>query len=353
MNIFAIETSCDETSAAVIKNGREILSNVVASQINLHSKYGGVVPEVAARAHVEKIIPVIESAREQAGMDWSDIDKLAVVEGAGLLPALLVGVNTAKSLALALHKPLIPVNHIVGHIYANWLGQSAGAIKFPLIALVVSGGHSELLLMRDHWRFQRLGGTLDDAAGEAFDKVASLLELGYPGGPIISQRAEQGNPRAFDFPRALLDQDNFDFSFSGLKTAVIYQVRALQRRGELSATQIDDLCASFQQAAVDALVEKSRRAIKKFQTKTFLLAGGVAANKRLRETLQKKIAAEFPRVRYHQPEVRLCMDNGAMIGAAAYFMAKKFPRRRWDWKKLEAVPGLRINSKFKIQNAKF
>lgn len=342
MNIFAIETSCDETSAAVVCDGRMVLSNVVASQIDLHSPYGGVVPEVAARAHIEKIIPVIEAAREKAKVSWKEIALLAVVEGAGLLPSLLVGVNTAKTLSFALKKPLIPVNHIVGHIYANWLGLPAETIKFPAIALVVSGGHSELLLMKDHLHFSRLGGTLDDAAGEAFDKVANLLKLGYPGGPIVSQRAEEGNPAKFDFPRALIDQENYNFSFSGLKTSVIYQVRELEKRKKLSDQQINDLCASFQQAAIDVLVGKSLRAMAQYKTKSFVLAGGVAANKLLRETLKCKITRQFSAVKYYQPEFGYCVDNAAMIGAAAYFLQKKVRDKRWEWRHLEALPGLRL-----------
>lgn len=342
MNIFAIETSCDETSAAVVKDGRVVLSNIVASQIDLHSPYGGVVPEVAARAHIEKIIPVIEAARAKAKVTWPEIDLLAVVEGAGLLPSLLVGVNTAKTLSFALKKPLIPVNHIVGHIYANWLGLPKEAIKFPVIALVVSGGHTELLLMKDHLHFTRLGGTLDDAAGEAFDKVANLLKLGYPGGPIVFRRAEKGDAKAFDFPRALIDQANYDFSFSGLKTSVIYQVRELEKKNKLSPQQVNDLCASFQQAAVDVLVGKSLRAIAQYKTKSFVLAGGVAANKLLRGTLQSQIARQFPAVKYYQPELGYCVDNAAMIGAAAYFLQRKYKDKKWEWKRLEALPGLRL-----------
>ncbi len=342
MNILAIETSCDETSVAVVRDGGIVLSNVVASQIDLHSRYGGVVPEVAARAHIEKIIPVVEAAREKARMPWSKIDSLAVVEGAGLLPALLVGVTTAKSLSLALKKPLIPVNHIVGHIYANWLGLPAETIKFPLIALVVSGGHSELLLMKDHLHFTRLGGTLDDAAGEAFDKVANLLKLGYPGGPIVSRRAETGKAEAFNFPRALIDRPGYDFSFSGLKTSVIYQVRDLEKKKNLSAKQVNDLCASFQQAAVDVLVSKSLRAIAQYKIKSFVLAGGVAANRLLRETLQNDIGRRFPSVKYYQPKFEYCVDNAAMIGAAAYFMQRKHKNSKWEWKHLEALPGLHV-----------
>ena len=342
MNIFAIETSCDETSAAVVKDGRVVLSNIVASQIDLHCRYGGVVPEVAARAHIEKIIPVIEAARAQASVVWSELDFLAVVEGAGLLPSLLVGVNTAKTLSFALKKPLLPVNHIVGHIYANWLGRPRDTIKFPLIALVVSGGHTELLLMKDHWNFNRLGGTLDDAAGEAFDKIANLLKLGYPGGPIVSRRAQRGRADAFSFPRALLDQDNYDFSFSGLKTAVINQVRQLEKKQALAAAQKNDLCASFQQAAVDVLVGKSLRAIGEYRPRSFVLAGGVAANQRLRQSLAAALKSHFPAVAYYQPAPQYCVDNAAMIGAAAYFLHRQLRGKHRTWKNLEALPGLHL-----------
>ncbi|EKD49142.1 MAG: hypothetical protein ACD_63C00256G0003 [uncultured bacterium] len=321
--ILAIETSCDETSVAVIQ-GTEVLSNIVASQAKLHSEYGGVVPEVAARAHIENIIPVIDEAfsvafRKNSGHGcWNNIDYIAVTEGLGLLPSLLMGVATAKALAFATGKPLIPVDHITGHIYANWIGKK-DEIKFPALALVVSGGHTELQLMRSHMRFERIGGTLDDAAGEAFDKVANLLELGYPGGPVVSKKAEDGKPDAFDFPRALIKKDNFDFSFSGLKTSVIYTVKKL---GKLSSSDVNNICASFEQAVVDVLVEKTLCAIEKFKVKSVLLAGGVAANKKLRKTLQENISKKFPQIFYHQPNVKHCLDNAAMIGSAAFFKIK-------------------------------
>ncbi len=342
MNIFAIETSCDETAAAVIKDGRQVLSNVVASQIELHSPYGGVVPEVAARAHIEKIIPVIEAARAKAKISWTEIDYLSVVEGAGLLPSLLVGVTTAKSLSFALRKPLIPVNHIVGHIYANWLELPRETITFPALSLIVSGGHTELLSMKDHCQFTRLGGTLDDAAGEAFDKVANLLKLGYPGGPVVSRRALRGDPEKFHFPRALINQANYDFSFSGIKTAVIYRVRELTKKNKLNPSQINDLCASFQQAVVDVLVAKSLKAISAYRIKSFVLAGGVAANKLLRETMRAKITHQSPTVRYYQPRLEYCADNAAMIGAAAYFMQRKSKNKKRGWRDLEALPGRHI-----------
>lgn len=341
MKILAIETSCDETSAAVVADGRKVLSNVVSSQIDIHSQYGGVVPEVAARAHTESIIPVVHKALSLAKVNWNDIDSLAVVEGAGLLPSLLTGIATAKSLALAKQKPLIPVNHIVGHIYANWIGRDEGDIAFPVLALVVSGGHTDLHLMKDHLEFTRLGGTLDDAAGEAFDKVAKLLGLGYPGGPIVSERAEQGNPEAFDFPRGMIGEENYNFSFSGLKTAVIYKVHQLRKKNSLTKQQINDICASFQQAVIDVLVTKTIRAAREYKVKSIILAGGVAANKLLRQTMKEKIATELSQVSYYQPDLKECLDNAAMVGVAAFY-SDQGNIKSAEWSLAEARPSLRI-----------
>ncbi len=343
MNILAIETSCDETSAAVVRDGRKVLSNVVASQAEIHSRYGGVVPEVAARAHIETIIPVVDQALQNAKVDWEKIEAIAVVEGAGLLPSLLTGVATAKSLALSLPKPLIPVSHIIGHVYANWIGRAEDEIKFPVLALVVSGGHTDLHLMAGHLQFQRLGGTLDDASGEAFDKVAKLLDLGYPGGPVISERAEQGNAKAYDFPRGMIDEENYDFSFSGLKTAVIYKVRELEKKSPLTDQQINDICASFQQAVVDVLVAKTVAAAKEHQAQSVLLAGGVAANKLLRETMAKEVS-QLGQVSYYQPELSYCLDNAAMAGTAAWYLQKYNSDQAAAWDQVEARPGLRIKS---------
>jgi N6-L-threonylcarbamoyladenine synthase len=349
MNILAIETSCDETSAAVVSNGREVLSNVVASQAAIHSQYGGVVPEVAARQHIESIIPVIDEAKKIAGVDWSQIDALAVVQGAGLLPSLLSGVATAKSLALALGKPLVPVNHIIGHIYANWIGRDSDAIEFPALALIVSGGHTDLYIMSGHLRFKHLGGTLDDAAGEAFDKVASLLGLGYPGGPEISKRAEMGDSQAFAFPRSLMTTANFNFSFSGLKTSVINQVRKLEKSaggeaGQLSENQINDISASFEQAVVDSLVTKTIRAAEKYRVPSLLLAGGVAANKNLRATLSSQAAAVLPKTSYYQPDLSYCLDNAAMAGVAASYLWSAAPTKFSNWAAVEALSDLKIES---------
>ncbi|MFC1617643.1 tRNA (adenosine(37)-N6)-threonylcarbamoyltransferase complex transferase subunit TsaD [Patescibacteria group bacterium] len=343
MHILAIETSCDETSASVVKDGREVLSNIVASQIDIHAEYGGVVPEVAARAHTETIIPVVQASLREAGVSKDEIDSLAIVYGAGLMPSLLTGMATAKSLAFAWDKPLIPVNHIVAHVYANWIDKSEGEIKFPALALVVSGGHTDLHLLTGHLKFQRLGGTLDDAAGEAFDKVAKLLGLGYPGGPEISRRAEQGNCSAFDFPRGLIKQDNFDFSFSGLKTAVIYKVRELEKKQKekMTTEQINDICASFEKAVIDVLVSKALRAAEHNNVSSVLLAGGVAANKLLRKTMTEELHKKLSDVKYYQPELPYCMDNAAMVGVAAYYQ-QKYQKIKWDWREVEAEAGLRV-----------
>lgn len=311
--ILAIETSCDETAAAVTK-GNRVLSSVISSQVKLHSKYGGVVPEVAARAHIESMILVIKEALSRAKVKLGGIREIAVVNGPGLLPSLLIGVQTAKSLSFALQKPLIPIHHIEGHVYANWIGKTSKSIPFPALCLVVSGGHTELLLMRGHMRFKKIGATQDDAAGEAFDKVANLLGLGYPGGPMVSKFAEKGDRKAFDFPRPMFDSENFDFSFSGLKTAVMLEVRAFKKK---TPEFVRNICASFEQAAVDVLVFKTSEAIKKFKVKSVLLAGGVAANKHLRRALSKELSCKFPRVKYFQPDLKYCVDNAAMIGVAA------------------------------------
>jgi N6-L-threonylcarbamoyladenine synthase len=267
--ILAIETSCDETAAAVVEDGVSILSNVIASQTDLHAKYGGVFPEVASRKHIEVIHAVVERAMGEAYLGFEDLDCVAVTRGPGLVGALLVGVNVAKGLALARSKPLLGVNHIEGHVYSLWLTEAAAEIEFPILTLVVSGGHTELYLMTDHLQYQHLGGTLDDAAGEAFDKVGRLIGLPYPGGPAIDEASDDGNPRAFQFPRAMMDED-YDFSFSGLKTAVL---REVQRYDE-DRLPVADLAASFQAAVVDVLVEKTSRAAKAYEARAVQLAGG-------------------------------------------------------------------------------
>ena len=313
--ILAIETSCDETACAVIENGRALLSSVVASQMEIHARYGGVFPEVASRQHVLSIIPVVQQALTQAHLTLNDIDAITVTQGPGLAGSLIVGMNMAKGIALALDKPIIGVNHLEGHIYSAWVyeaGENAPpAPQFPLMALLVSGGHTELNLMTDHLTYQRLGSTLDDAAGEAFDKVARLLDLPYPGGPSIQKAAEEGDASRFNFPRAWLD-GTWNFSFSGVKTSVLYEVQELRKRS--NGIPVHDLAASFQKAVVDVLFKKTMDAAREFGAKEILVAGGVSANRALRQIFKGQ--TEFP---VHIPPLSLCTDNAAMIGAAGYF----------------------------------
>ncbi len=308
MNILAIESSCDETAAAVVADGRTIRSNVLSSQIEKHRMTGGIVPEVAARAQLEMILPVIEKAMEDARTDWPEIDAVAVTRGPGLVGPLIVGTETAKALAFAKAKPLIAVNHLAGHLYACLAGEPT--FRFPYLGLVVSGGHTEFALVHGHHDFELVGSTRDDAGGEAFDKVARLLGLPYPGGPEISRRAARGDAAAFDFPRPMLNQDNLDVSFSGLKTAV----RQAVGDRELTARQTDDVAASFEAAVVDTLVEKTARATRRYEPNAVLLGGGVAANRRLREALGKRLSVPLLLT---PPE--LATDNAAMIGLAAYW----------------------------------
>jgi N6-L-threonylcarbamoyladenine synthase len=337
MKILGIETSCDETAAAVIEDGTKIISNFVATSAKLHVKTGGIIPEVAARQQIKSIIPVIKEALKMAKTEPDDIDALAVTIGPGLAGSLLVGVETAKTLSYLWQKPIIPVNHLIGHIYANWL--ETGSRKnpnpaFPALALVVSGGHSDLVLMRHSRMPKWLGGTRDDAAGEAFDKCARLLGLGYPGGPAISAAAEKfqaSNPN-FQlklFPRPLINEDNFDFSFSGLKTAVAREVQGQ----ELTETDKEKLAAEVQEAIIDVLVAKSVKAVEKLKPQSFLLAGGVAANQRLREKLESKIKNKL-----FVPQPKLCTDNATFIAAAAFFQPEKV-----NWQKLAINPQLTIN----------
>jgi len=367
ITILGIETSCDETAAAVVEDGRTLRSNVVASQIDLHRRYGGVFPEMASRQHVLAITPVIREAMAQAGKDWDDLDAIAVTEGPGLAGSLLVGLNAAKGLSLARGIPLVGVNHLESHIYANWLptGDDAanGAAKavaeaaafvpppLPLVCLVVSGGHTDLILMREHHDYTLLGRTIDDAAGEAFDKVARLLGLGYPGGPAIQRAAEGGDPTAYDLPRAL-DVGPFDFSFSGLKTAVLRLVQELRReRGEEVAERgeklaeaaltgnsddlpIADLAASFQAAVVDALVTKTAEAVERYDAAQVLIAGGVAANVLLRTEMRRRVPVP---VRY--PPIHFCTDNAAMVAMAGYYLYVAGKRSDLS---LDVVPSLRL-----------
>lgn len=322
MNILAIESSCDETAAAVIKDGSEVLSNIIASQVEIHARYGGVVPEVAARSHIEVIIPVIEQALEQAKVGWDDIDAIAVTKGPGLIGSLLIGVMTARELAITKNKPLIGVNHIWAHAFASFLTENKP--EFPFLALTVSGGHTTLSLYKDNMTREVIGETLDDAAGEAFDKVAKLIGLPYPGGPAISKAAEQGNESAFKFPLANLGKDSFDFSFSGLKTAVLRQVQEItgknpgaidsQKTYTLDDSTVADISASFQKAAVDALLRQTQKAYLRYSPKALVVGGGVACNKYLRE----KMTEIIPNAIFVPPI--LCTDNAAMIGALAYKM---------------------------------
>lgn len=314
MKIFGIETSCDETAAAVVEDGTKVLSNVIASSIDLHQATGGVVPEVAAREHMRQISPVVDKALSEAGCEWKEIDAIAVTTNPGLIASLLVGVNTAQTIAYIHKKPLINVDHIVGHIYANFLERETPP-QFPLLVLTVSGGHNELHLMKGHHQFEKLGETLDDAAGEAFDKVARLLGLGYPGGPIISKLAEEGNPTAFKFPRPMLEGENrLNFSFSGLKSAVRREVEQLKKADDQT---VKDLAASFQQAVIETLVDKLVLAAGEHDVKEVHLAGGVSANRLLRKMAREKLPDRLP---LHWPvEQIFCTDNAAMIAGAAFF----------------------------------
>jgi N6-L-threonylcarbamoyladenine synthase len=313
--ILAIETSCDETACAVLENGRELLSSTVASQMDIHARYGGVFPEVASRQHVLSIIPVVEQTLTQSNLTLKDIDAIAVTRGPGLAGSLVVGMNMAKGLALGTNLPMIGVNHLEGHIYSSWIynaGETAPPEpQFPLMALLVSGGHTELNLMTDHLTYKRLGSTLDDAAGEAFDKVARLLGLSYPGGPSVQRAAETGDARRFKFPRAKLTNP-YDFSFSGLKTAVLYEVNDWKKTGK--ALPVEDLAASFQATVVDVLFNKTIQAAHDHKAKEILVAGGVSANRALRQAFQSQ--TEF---KVHIPAFSLCTDNAAMIAAAGYY----------------------------------
>ena len=330
--ILAIETSCDETAAAVIADGVTILSNVVASQTELHARYGGVFPEVASRRHVEVIHAVVDQAMHDAHLGFDDLDCVAVTRGPGLVGSLLVGMNMAKGLAVARNLPLLGINHIEGHIYSLWLTPDAPDIRFPLVTLVVSGGHTDLYLMTDHGRYRLLGATLDDAAGEAFDKVGRLLGLPYPGGPAIDQASDKGNPATFRFPRAVMDANHgYDFSFSGLKTAVMRQTSQYHSPAVMP---VADLAAGFQAAVVDSLVEKTAAAAAEFGATAVHVAGGVSANRALRRVMAERVA-----VPVRVPPPALCTDNAAMIGAAAHF---HFSRGRRDGLDLDVTPSLQL-----------
>ncbi|MDT1996738.1 tRNA (adenosine(37)-N6)-threonylcarbamoyltransferase complex transferase subunit TsaD [Carnobacterium divergens] len=329
--ILAIETSCDETSAAVIKDGKEICSNIVASQIKSHMRFGGVVPEIASRHHVEQITQCIEEAMKEANVTYEDLSGVAVTEGPGLVGALLIGVNAAKAIAFSHQLPLIPVNHMAGHIYANRLIEP---LTFPLLALVVSGGHTELVYMEKDGDYQIIGETRDDASGEAYDKVGRVLGLTYPGGKRIDEMAKMGSD-TFHFPRGMIKENNYDFSFSGLKSAFINMVHNAEQKGE-TLNQFD-LAASFQASVIDVLVSKTLKAIREYPVKQLVLAGGVAANHGLRAELTNRMNQEFPSIRLSIPPLSLCGDNAAMIGAAAYV---EFNSGNFSGYDLNAKPGL-------------
>jgi len=348
MLILGIDTSCDETAIALIqgKKGKcQILSNAVFSQIKIHKKYKGIVPEIAARAHLEKILPVLNQTISKKNL--TNIDLITVTNGPGLITSLLVGIELGKTLSYALKKPLLPINHLAGHIYANWL-VSGNKIKFPVVCLVVSGGHTELVLMKGHGQYQRLGGTRDDAAGECLDKTARLLGLGYPGGPAIEKVAKLGSPAPAGsrapivLPRPMIYSKDFDFSFSGLKTAVLYKTR---ERKFMRKKFVRSLAWEIEQAVVDVLSVKTMKAVKKFSVKTVILGGGVVANQKLRERMEEE--TDCSRVKLFLPPKNLCTDNGAMIAAAGYFTVLRFNPEQYkflflNWQKIQPKPNLKL-----------
>ena len=334
--ILAIESSCDETAAAVVKNGREVLSNIISSQIALHTLYGGVVPEIASRKHIEKINQVIEAALAEAKMTLEDMTAVAVTYGPGLVGALLVGVAEAKAIAYGAKKPLVGVHHIEGHVSANFIEHPD--LEPPFVCLIVSGGHTHLVIVRDYGEFEIIGRTMDDAAGEAFDKVARAVGLGYPGGPKVDRAAKEGNPHAIEFPRARVGGSEYDFSFSGMKSAVLNYINQAQMKGE--AISVPDLCASFQNAVVDVLVSRAVAAAKEFGYDKLAIAGGVASNSAPREGMRK--ACEREGLKLYYPSPIYCTDNAAMIGAAAYYEYINGARAGWD---LNAVPNLKLGER--------
>ena len=374
MLILGIETSCDETAAAIVKaekNNISVLSNIVSSQVKLHAKWGGVVPNLAAREHLKNILPVLEESLKKAKITPEKIDLIAVTQGPGLIPALLIGVDAAKTLSYIWKKPLLGIHHIEGHIYANFIEnkntkqlKSPAELKaksydlkasFPILCLVVSGGHTQLVLMKKHLHYEIIGETLDDAAGEAFDKVARILGLGYPGGPVISKIASNYQPKTIYparavvnqklvLPRPMLNSKDFNFSFSGLKTAVLYKVKKINLQTKNYKLQTV-LAYEFQQAVVDVLVSKTIAAAKKYNPKTIMLAGGVSANKELRKQLEKAVVENLPTTNYQLPTMEYTGDNAAMIAAAAYFRFQKNKNKsklKNSWKKLEANAGLKL-----------
>ena len=333
--ILAIESSCDETAAAVVKNGREVLSNVISSQIALHTLYGGVVPEIASRKHIEKVNQVVQVALHEAHMTLDEITAIAVTYGPGLVGALLVGVAAAKAIAYAAKKPLVPV-HIEGHVSANFIEHPD--LEPPFVCEIVSGGHTHLVIVKDYGEFEIIGRTMDDAAGEAFDKVARAVGLGYPGGPKVDKAAKEGNPHAMEFPRAKVGGSQYDFSFSGMKSAVLNYINQAEMKGETIC--VPDLCASFQSAVVDVLVSRAVAATKEFGYKKLAIAGGVASNSALRAGM--KAACEKAGIEFYYPSPIFCTDNAAMIGAAGYYEYINGVRAGWD---LNAVPNLKLGER--------
>ena len=336
INILAIESSCDETAAAVVHNGREVLSNIISSQIDLHKLYGGVVPEIASRKHIEKINQVIEEALKEADVTLEDIDAVAVTYGPGLVGALLVGVAEAKAIAYARQLPLVGVHHIEGHISANYIEHPD--LEPPFLCLVASGGHTHLVLVRDYGKYEILGRTRDDAAGEAYDKVARAIGLGYPGGPKRDRIAEGGDPDATPFPKAHIEGAEYDFSFSGLKSAVLNYINGCKMKGE--SYDPADIAASFQKAVVEVLVENSMKAAENFGIYKFAIAGGVASNTALRAAMKQ--ACGERKIRFFHPSPVYCTDNAAMIGAAGYYEFLAGTRHGWD---LNAVPNLKLGER--------
>ncbi len=334
--ILAIESSCDETAAAVVKNGREVLSNVISSQIELHKLYGGVVPEIASRKHIEKINQVIEEALQEANVTLDDIDAIGVTYGPGLVGALLVGVAEAKAIAYARKLPLVGVHHIEGHISANYIENKE--LEPPFICLVVSGGHTHLVCVKDYGEYEIIGRTRDDAAGEAFDKVARAIGLGYPGGPKIDKLSREGNAQAIVFPRARIEDAPYDFSFSGVKSSVLNYINSCKMKGE--EYNQADIAASFQKAVTDVLVGNAMHALEEYGYDKLAIAGGVASNSTLREAM--RTACEEKGVAFYHPSPILCTDNAAMIGAAAYYEYQKGTRHGWD---LNAVPNLKLGER--------
>ena len=334
--ILAIESSCDETAASVVKNGRCVLSNIISSQIAIHTLYGGVVPEIASRKHIEKINQVVEAALKEADVTLDDIDAIGVTYGPGLVGALLVGVAEAKAIAYAKKKPLVGVHHIEGHVSANYIEHPD--LEPPFLCEIISGGHTHLVIVKDYGSFEILGRTRDDAAGEAFDKVARAIGLGYPGGPKIDKLAKEGNPHAIDFPRAHMEDAPYDFSFSGVKSAVLNHLNKCRMTGEPIVEA--DIAASFQQAVVDVMVDNAIRAAKDYHMDRLAIAGGVASNGALRAAMEA--ACEKEGIRFYRPSPIFCTDNAAMIGVAAYYEYRKGTRHGWD---LNAVPNLKLGER--------